>query len=81
MESKRLENRGMDLRQLSTLKLVSRLLAHELHAQGSGKAVMMSRDEVQEIQNTIDLFIGSASRAAGKAEAVAADTKLVTARN
>ena len=42
---------------------------------------MMSRDEVQEIQNTIDLFIGSASRAAGKAEAVAADTKLVTARN
>ncbi|MDP6518903.1 MAG: hypothetical protein QF411_03295, partial [Planctomycetota bacterium] len=81
MESKRLENNSMDKRQLSTLKIVSRLLAHELHAQGNSKAVTMSHDEVREIQNTLDLFISNASRSAGKAASAAASTKLVTARN
>lgn len=49
-------------RQLSSLKLVSRLLGHELHSQSSAKAITLSRESVLEIQNTLDLFIEEASR-------------------
>jgi len=49
-------------RHIATLKVVSRLLGHELKSQASGKAVSMSRDEVTEIQTTIDLFIEQASK-------------------
>ena len=50
------------LRHLSNLKLVSRLLGHELHTQGSSKTVTLSREEVVEIQTTLDLFIEEMSR-------------------
>jgi hypothetical protein len=53
------------MRQLSSLKIVSRLLAHELHAQASSKSVTLSRDEVGEIQTCIDLFIEEVSRRQG----------------
>ena len=53
-------------RHLSNLKLISRLLGHELHTQGSSKTITLSRDEVIEIQNTIDLFIEEATRSSGK---------------
>ena len=53
-------------RQIATLKIVSRLLAHELHAQNSPR-VTLSRDEVQEIQTSIDLFIEEVLRAKGGA--------------
>lgn len=43
-------------RELSTLKLVSRLLGHELHNQ-SGQRVQFSREAVVEIQTAVDLFI------------------------
>jgi hypothetical protein len=49
-------------RSLASLKLVSRLLSHELHAQSSSKTVSLSRDEVVEIQTVIDLFIEEAAR-------------------
>jgi len=49
-------------RSLASLKLVSRLLSHELHAQSSSKTLTLSRDEVLEIQTVIDLFIEDASR-------------------
>jgi len=49
-------------RSLASLKLVSRLLSHELHAQSSSKTVSLSRDEVVEIQTVVDLFIEEASR-------------------
>ncbi len=49
-------------RQLANLKLVSRLLGHELHTQSSAKAINLSRDAVLEIQTTLDLFIEEASR-------------------
>ncbi len=49
-------------RQLASLKLVSRLLSHELHAQSSSKTLTLSRDEVVEIQTVIDLFIEDSSR-------------------
>lgn len=71
-------------RQLASLKLMSRLLGHELHAQGSSKSVTLSREEVSEIQTTLDLFIEEMSRRMGAGGAMstgAQDTQLVTARN
>lgn len=43
-------------RQLSHLKILSRLLGHELHAQTSPR-ITLSRDEVEEIQASLDLYI------------------------
>jgi ribosome-binding factor A len=43
-------------RTLAHLKIVSRLLGHELHAQNAPR-LTFSRDEVLEIQTSIDLFI------------------------
>ena len=43
-------------RQLAHLKILSRLLGHELHAQ-TGPKVTLSRDELKEIQTSVDLFI------------------------
>ncbi|HED65020.1 MAG TPA: hypothetical protein ENJ09_05630 [Planctomycetes bacterium] len=48
-------------RQLAPLKIVSRLLGHELHAQQSPR-LTLTRDEVLEIQTTLDLYIESAMR-------------------
>ena len=44
------------------LKLISRLLGHELHSQGNAKAISLSRESVIEVQTTLDLFIEEASR-------------------
>lgn len=49
-------------RQLANLKLVSRLLGHELHSQSNAKSVTFSREAVVEIQTTLDLFIEEVSR-------------------
>ena len=74
-------------RQLATLKLASRLLAHEMHTQGGSKSITLSRDEVQEIMITLDLYIEEASRRAGHQSGSGAsfvsavDTQLVPARN
>lgn len=46
-------------RTLSHLKIISRLLGHELHAQNTPR-LSFSRDEIQEIQTSIDLFIEDA---------------------
>lgn len=43
-------------RKLAQLKILSRLLGHELHAQ-TGPRLTLSRDEVQEIQALLDMFI------------------------
>jgi len=48
-------------RQLAPLKLVSRLLGHELHAQQSPR-LTLSREEVVEIQTTLDIYIEGAMR-------------------
>jgi len=75
------------IRHLSTLKLVSRLLGHELHSQGGAKSITLSRDEVLEMQTSIDIFIeeaGRGSRGAGpgvSGVATTADVELVPARN
>ena len=47
-------------RELAHLKIVSRLLGHEMHAQ-NGQRILLSRDAVAEIQTSIDLFIEAAS--------------------
>jgi len=52
-------------RHLAHLKVVSRLLGHELHAQGSSKTITFSREQVAEIQTTIDLYIEEASARMG----------------
>ena len=59
-------------RQLASLKIVSRLLAHELHAQSSSKSITLSKDEVVEIQTCVDLFIEEASRRPGAPQTYAA---------
>ena len=43
-------------RQLAHLKILSRLLGHELHAQ-TGPNITVSREELREVQTSIDLFI------------------------
>jgi hypothetical protein len=64
-------------RHLATLKLVSRLLGHELHAQAGAKAIALSREEVVEIQTTIDLYIEEATKKS--VAAAAPETTLVAA--
>jgi hypothetical protein len=65
-------------RQLASLKLVSRLLSHELHAQSSSKTLTLSRDEVVEIQTVIDLFIEDSARRSNSTPAL--DTNLIATR-
>lgn len=73
------------VRQLASLKLLSRLLGHELHAQGSSKTITLTREEVSEIQATIDLFIEEISRRQGQTSSFTAtgapETHLVGSRN
>ena len=74
------------VRQLASLKVLSRLIGHELHAQGSTKSITLSREETQEIQTTIDLFIEEVARRmqhvpAGAAPVQAGEPQLVGGRN
>ncbi len=70
-------------RQLATLKVVSRLLSHELHQQSSSKTVTLSREEVFELQTCIDLFIEDAARrlSPNSQNVVATEPPLVGSRN
>ena len=45
-------------RELAHLKIISRLLGHEMHSQ-TGVNIQLSRDSAQEIQASLDLFIES----------------------
>lgn len=51
-------------RQLAHLKILSRLLGHELHAQSSPR-ITLSRDEVEEIQASLDMYIEEVMRSKG----------------
>ena len=64
------------IRQLASLKVLSRLLGHELHSQANTKSVTLSREEMIEIQTTVDLFIEELSR---RMSQVAVSTTSVTA--
>lgn len=69
-------------RQLATLKIVSRLLTHELHAQQNSKSITLSRDEVLELQTCVDLFIEEAARQKATPSMPIADAAIVVgARN
>jgi hypothetical protein len=50
-------------RTLAHLKIISRLLGHELHAQNAPR-LTFSREEIGEIQTSIDLFIEEAQKTA-----------------
>ncbi len=77
------------MRHLSSLKVISRLLGHELHTQTGGKAITLSREEVIEIQTSLDLFIEEATRQGGGtvssqgsvSRSSSVDTTLVPTRN
>jgi hypothetical protein len=72
------------VRQLANLKILSRLLGHELHSQGGTKTIQLSREEVVEIQTTVDLFIEDIHRRAGtvgSSPAPIAEPQMVSARN
>jgi len=69
-------------RSLAGLKIVSRLLSHELHAQSSAKAITLSRDEALEIQTVIDVFIEELSRkGAGPATSGVEHAPVAVSRN
>ena len=50
------------LRQLANLKILSRLLAHEVHSQSTSKTLTLSRDEVAEMQTALELYIEDITR-------------------
>jgi len=60
-------------RQLAMLKIISRLLAHEVSTQ-SGPRLTLSREEVAEIQTSIDLFIESILRHGSSAPVTSIET-------
>lgn len=65
-------------RTLAHLKILSRLLGHELHAQNAPR-LTLSRDEVVEIQTSLDLYIEEAMRSArGTQGAPAREVEIAT---
>jgi len=58
-------------RELANLKILSRLLGHELHSQ-NGPRISMSRAEVTELQIAIDLYIEAAQGLRGTRKAAPA---------
>ena len=67
MSSKASKTTRID-RELAHLKILSRLLGHEMHSQ-SGQRILLSRDAVEEIQTSIDLFIEAAGGVVAKQQA------------
>lgn len=76
---------NQSIRSLASLKILSRLLGHELHLQGGSKTIQLSREEAMEIQATIDLFIEDITRRQGTQQstplAPALEPQLVSSRN
>lgn len=79
MDSKNTNNFASRVeRELSTLKLLSRLLGHELHSQ-NGQRIQLSRPAVVEFQTTLDLFIEKVTKARGNSPLSSTDTTPVEA--
>jgi hypothetical protein len=64
-------------RQLSQLKIISRLLAHEVNAQ-TGQRLNISREQVGEIQTAIDLFIESVMGRGGSRQVTSIEAEPVS---
>ena len=64
-------------RHISNLKILSRLLAHELRSQ-TGPRLNLSREEVTEIQTSIDLFIEESCKRRGSGGAHTAEVDVTT---
>ena len=67
------------VRQLAHLKVLSRLMGHELHAQASSRTLTLSREEVVEMQTTLDLFIEEAGRRLGSGSGTTSAADAVSA--
>lgn len=80
--SKKAQSAARIERELAHLKIISRLLGHEMHAQ-NGQRILLSRDEVQEIQTSLDLFIeaASGSRSKGSPSVQGVEPTPVASRN
>ncbi len=78
MESTSPKTQAQLQRSLASVKIVSRLLSHELHAQAASKMVTLSRDEVIEIQTVIDVFIEEVTRRQNVSTTTAAEPTLVS---
>ena len=64
-------------RHIANLKILSRLLSHELRAQ-SGPRLTLSREEVGEIQICLDLFIEEMMRRKGSSGAPRSEVEVQT---
>ncbi len=64
-------------RHIANLKILSRLLAHELRAQG-GPRLTLSREEVMEIQLCLDLYIEEMMRRKGPMSAPRSEVEVQT---
>jgi len=64
-------------RHIANLKILSRLLSHELRAQ-TGPRLTLSREEMAEIQVCLDLFIEEMMRRKGSSGAVRAEVEVQT---
>ena len=64
-----------DERQLAQLKIISRLMGHELNAQ-NGPRITLSREELTEIHTLLDLYIESAVRKRGPAPRAASELEV-----
>ena len=64
-------------RHIANLKILSRLLAHELRAQ-SGPRLNLSREEVTEIQTSLDLYIEESVRRRGSGATRSAEVEVQT---
>lgn len=64
-------------RHLANLKILSRLLSHELRSQ-SGPRLTLSREEVSEMQVSLDLFIEETLRRRGGGQVQRAEVEVQT---
>lgn len=80
MSSKSASTARID-RELAHLKILSRLLGHEMHSQSSQR-IVLSRDAVEEIQTSIDLYIESVhgGRVQGQSTIASVETTPVASR-
>jgi hypothetical protein len=64
-------------RHIANLKILSRLLSHEMRAQ-SGPRLNLSREEVGEMQICLDLFIEETMRRRGSTSSARAEVEVQT---
>jgi len=81
MESKEVNVGKFVSRHLSQLKILARMLEHELEGAKGGREVTIDREVVESVLDTLEIFVDDCENAAGTArERSKAETKPVVAR-